>query len=224
MTNYAIRVTRPYTKIASWVSSFALKCDKLVVVQHDENCSKIHCHLHVVGFTGHTDTITNTLEKALNIEKSDKENRGNALLSKKTTYDKKDPKPVDDKNISYISKGKYDAQYMKGYTMEEYLALKAQGYDKKDYHEGDKESPNAVYYRQFEAWFHSQPWAELPCYEGLDHCDEFSVIKRYAYNYAASKNQDVIDQKSRHKFQMLVWTYSYRYDVKVPKDETKWII
>lgn len=223
MTNYAIRVTRPYAQIASWISSLALKCDKLVVVQHDENVSKIHCHVHVVGFTSHSDTITNTLEKALNIAKSDKDQRGNSLLSKKVTYGK-DKTPVDDKNISYMSKGKYDAQYIKGYTAEEYTALKAQGYDKKDYHEGDKESPNAVYFRQFEAWFHCQPWTEMPIFNGLDHCNEFETIKSYAWKYAAEKNQFVIDQKSRHKFQMLVWTYSFRYDIKIPKNEMKWQI
>lgn len=226
MTNYAIRVTRPYEQIASWVASLALKCSKMVVVEHTERVSKVHCHLHVIGYDGHTDTITNTLEKALNIAKSDKENRGNKLISKKTEYGESgNKKPVDDANISYMSKGKYDPKYIMGYTMEEYQSFKEKGYDKKDYHEGVKESPDAIYYKQWEEKFHgvNQVWDDNDgCYKPASVVLDFLDIKNHAYAYSISKNQDIRNRQSLYKFQMLVWTYCYRHNIKIPKDETKW--
>lgn len=226
MPDYAIRVTRPYDSIASWVASLALKCSKLVVVEHNERVSKVHCHLHVIGYDGHTDTLTNTLEKALNIDKTDKANRGNKLISKKTEYGEKgNKKPIDDGNISYMTKGKYNASYLMGYTLEEYLVFKAQGYDKKDYHEGEKESPDAVYYRQWEEKFHgvNLVWDDdIGEYKPAQKVLDFIDIKNHAYAYAIEKNQRIRNRQSLYKFQMLVWTYCYRHDIKIPKDETKW--
>jgi len=86
--------------------------EKLVIYEHeaDEDVTRTHIHGLIMGCTRSDDTLRNNLFKV-------KYTKNYEL---KSTYKtKKGTFPVDDKYITYMSKGNLDPKYCKGYTKEQ---------------------------------------------------------------------------------------------------------
>jgi len=97
------------------VVALALRCDKVLAYEHVGNATeKVHVHLMLVGVRCDTDTLKNDCKR-----------NGLATLKGNAdwTFKTKDKKYGDVEDspqyICYMTKGKYDPKYNKGYTQEE---------------------------------------------------------------------------------------------------------
>lgn len=122
--NYAVRLRAPYVELQTTVADWALQADKVLCYEHPDKRENVHCHLLLVGVYISTDTLKGIMRRhgiAL---------KGSGQVSFKTSF-KSNGISMDitdetiSKYITYMSKGKYDAKYNKGYTQEELDACKA---------------------------------------------------------------------------------------------------
>lgn len=202
--NYAIRITFPASRLEKFFSRLALHVDKLVVYEHDERQDNIHCHLIAFGYRGDEKNIKRWAEEALNLLLD------RTKFAKKTKYSAKDkPKdvPVDEGAVSYASRGWRDPKYVKGFSVEEIAALKAQGFDKKD-KSVKKSDGDLGYYSEFEAAFMSQ--SKVPTDEVC-----FYDLRSFAVSWNFKKLQ-VVNQNYKNKVKMCVQTFMMTYGTKVP--------
>lgn len=104
----AIRLTIPWTdKLTEFFSSL----DRAVVYQHDADEEVARTHIHALAETSvSTDTLKNRLEKVIGyrLPKTD------WAFTQKIKHN-----PVEDRFITYMSKGKYEPKYLKGFTQED---------------------------------------------------------------------------------------------------------
>lgn len=207
--NYAVRITRPYVQVASWVSRVAMVCEKMVVYEHSKNVSRVHIHAHLWGCADTDDTLKNWLSQTLNVKvnKSD--------ISFKQIYKPKgstQSRPIDDGNISYMSKGKYDPVYNKGYSQEEIAELKAKGFDKKEDF-GKKKSCNdeGLYYAFCEYIDEVYP-------NPLPELYNWDKIKSYTWAFCLKEIGICLNANFMNKRNMLLRTWFYQHhDVVSPE-------
>lgn len=100
---YAVRVTRPARELEAFFDKLQGVCDKLIVYEH--NASRIHVHFLIVNCQVKTDTLKNWIRSCVgDVHRSD------------WSFLEKD---VDEKFITYMSKGKLDPVVVKGYDEKE---------------------------------------------------------------------------------------------------------
>lgn len=123
MPSFAFRISVPYDecreKVLEYLESLS---EKLIIYQHeaDDDVNRTHIHGLIMDCSRSDDTLRNNLFK-VNYTKN---------YELKSTYKTKTGTyPVDDKYITYMSKGKLDPSYSKGYTEDEIAAYKAQWKD-----------------------------------------------------------------------------------------------
>lgn len=115
--DYAVRVSYPYAQLVEVFKKLSEVCDKIVVYEHD--ASRVHVHALLCGCRVSTDTIKNWIKKTLNV-----------TVSKYDWSFKNANK--DDKYITYMSKGKLEPAFSKGYDGLELASLREQWQDKKE--------------------------------------------------------------------------------------------
>lgn len=110
MSNHAIRITRSYAELETWLKGLH-DVTQIVVYEHHDG-ARIHCHALFKGCL----TIVNTLKARLTklIGKVDKTD-----WSFPTTYKSNGIEiPVNDGLITYMAKGHLEPSYNKGFTQE----------------------------------------------------------------------------------------------------------
>lgn len=115
--DYFIRVRMSWFMIQPACEQISSKVEKMIVYEHSEDPENTHVHMYLVGTQVSTDTLKNYIR-----HKRGGNDRGNKFWSFKTA--------TDSGCISYMTKGKYDPVYVKGFTPEEINAHKLAGYDK----------------------------------------------------------------------------------------------
>lgn len=106
----ALRVTRSYACLKPFFEKLSGYCDKLVAYQHDES-SRVHVHALVVNCKPSTDTLKNWIRSCTGkVEKTD------------WSFVTKD---VNDKFITYMSKGKLAPSCCYGFDNDQILAYQA---------------------------------------------------------------------------------------------------
>lgn len=121
MSNWKLRVDGSWHDVSSAMLLISDRCQKAVYYEHPATGSKcIHIHGLIWGYSQKEDTLRNRL-KAIT--------KGSYEASQNQR--KKGP-PVDEKFISYMSKGKYDPAFVKGWSAEEIESYKSVGFDKDD--------------------------------------------------------------------------------------------
>jgi len=112
--NHAIRITLPYADCSGIIQQWANRCVSAVVYQHDadEEVSKTHVHIGLYG--------CEVQYEALKRMWPDAPGKGNAFWSFKDKYEDKDGKmvPVDEGNITYMSKGHLRPVFVKNFSNE----------------------------------------------------------------------------------------------------------
>ena len=112
--NYSIRITRSYTELESWING--LQDIPFIVVYEHRDGARIHCHMLLKECPVKTTTLKARIVKAIgNVAKTD--------WSFITTYQ---GNPVDDKVITYFSKGILEPLFVKGVTYDAIAILKGQ--------------------------------------------------------------------------------------------------
>lgn len=199
--NYAVRITREYSQLLSYIPRIALVCEKMVVYEHNENVSRVHIHAHIWGCSQTDDTLKNWLSQTLGVKvnKSD--------ISFKQQYKPKgstQSMPIDDGNISYMSKGKYNPVYVKGYTNEEIEELKAKGFDKKDdSYKAKKNSSDEGLYNAFIEYVGSEfTGYEIP----------IDKLRALAFSFCRKEVGHCLNANFMNKRNMLLRTYIYDFN------------
>lgn len=122
MSNWKLRVDGSWHDVSGVMQQISSRCLKAVYYEHPATSGKcVHVHGLIWGYTQKEDTLRN---KCKSVSKGSYEASQNQR--------KKGP-PVDEKFISYMSKGKYDPKFVKGWNEEEIESYKSDGYDKLDY-------------------------------------------------------------------------------------------
>jgi len=123
MTNFAFRISVEYDLCSKEMLEYLEPLsDKLIVYEHeaDDDVARTHIHGLIMGCSRSDDTLRNNLFKKIYTKN----------YELKSTYKTKTgTNPVDDKYITYMSKGKLDPKYIKGYSQEEIAIYKSQWKD-----------------------------------------------------------------------------------------------
>lgn len=208
--NYAVRITRTYADVQQWVGRVAMVSEKVVVYEHSENVSRIHIHAHIWGCAATDDTLKNWLSEALNVKVKKYD------IAFKTQYKPRgttQSKPIDDGNISYMSKGKYDPLYVKGYTDEEINGFKKLGFDKKEDLRSKGKTGDEALYNEF---------CNFILYEC---CNEeghitFKQLKKDAMSFCDREIGIIMNSNYMNKYNMLIRTFDFRhYGVVIEKED-----
>lgn len=115
--NYAVRLRASYEALATTVADWATRSGKVLCYEHPEE-NNVHCHFLLYGVYDSVDTLKRDM-RTHGIDL-----KGAGQLSFKTSFKLKDGTKVDindetlPKYITYMSKGKYDPKYNKGYDSE----------------------------------------------------------------------------------------------------------
>ena len=207
--NYAIRFTEPYQTLATTVSDWALKSDKVLCYEHTgSKTDKVHCHLLLFGCDVSTDQLKN-LAKAHGLA-----GKGNAYWSFKTSYKDKSSGakfPITEetvkKYVCYMSKGVFDPKYNKGYTSDDLKECK-----------GAWRPPAVQYgtdytmYKDFEDYYWSTTTNEREIY--WEHCGKDERAADAFYN----KVLDTKEVRKKHIVQFVmsrrkVWNRAAGWDI-----------
>lgn len=143
--NIAVRLTASYETLRSTVSDWSMVSKYLIVYEHPEP-DNIHCHLLLTGVYCSDQHLKDLMwDHGVSV-------KGSGQLSFKATYkDKVTGRKVDitdettPKYITYMSKGKYDPKYNKGFADEDIIAYKSLWVD------FTKEPPSYIIYREFKS-------------------------------------------------------------------------
>lgn len=109
----ACRITYMVYDVSTALQKIADKSEKLVVYAHDDG-NRPHIHFLIEGITQSTDTIKNWIKKDVGtVAKTD--------WSFKTEHE---GKPIDYGYVTYMSKGKLDPVFNKGFTDSELIELR----------------------------------------------------------------------------------------------------
>jgi len=108
---YAIRITRTAKELEGLWERLDKGALRIIAYEHLDG-ARPHIHIYAEGVTVSTDTLKNWIKRALSVQ----------------TFDKKDwsfkVADGDLKIITYMSKGKYDPAYNKGFELEQVAKLK----------------------------------------------------------------------------------------------------
>lgn len=128
MKNFAFRVTSLYDVTVEHLAPLYELCEKVAVYEHSQATktarSRTHIHGVLIGCKKGEDTLRNRFFKG-KYESADYELKTKyevkvGIMKVKRKYD------VDEKYVTYMSKGVLDPMFFKGFTQEEIDAYKAQ--------------------------------------------------------------------------------------------------
>lgn len=197
MPDYAVRLTYAYDDIASLIGAWALRVEQLAVYEHvGEATKKVHCHLVMTG--------SNVDKKQLrNIAMKYRDVKGNELCSFKQ-FDGSDI------YMSYMTKGKHEPKYLKGYTIDDHERwIKAWRPPSVSQQKVDK---NTKMYQEF---------CVSQGYEMLDN--NILSIKRAGKYYVRNVLNMCFSVNACNIYKMLVRTYCYDNDITIPAgDKLDW--
>lgn len=207
--NYAPRITFPYARLASWISRVSLACEKVIFYEHSGDPQNVHVHGLILGFRKDKGTLKNWLKEALGVKPTKNEWR--------FPEQQVNGEPLDANFIAYMSKGKYDPVYNKGFTLEEIAEQKAKGYvGKKNDEKPDK---NTMYWNGLEKDVAPQLEYMLERYSG-DNEALFEFIRTRCYAYMMNHvSLPMPHDIARHRacVMRLCWEYSIPVSPKASK-------
>jgi len=204
--NFAVRITTTTENVKRIMGAWSKVCDKLLAYEHIET-GKIHSHLLIMGCTQTSENLKN-LARANGVSLS-----GNGQWTFKTGYKDKHSKtrvPLTEntmaKYITYMSKGRYDAYYNKGFEVE-YLNEKKSEWEAPN----PNKSKDAVVYEEF---------AKIMSVDQNDDLT-YSQVCGMARKYAIDRHGAIVNQVAMKEAAMLARTYCWRYDISIPWDKIR---
>lgn len=213
MPDYAVRVTHAYESVKAFIGVWALKCDKLLVYEHNEVGKKIHIHVQIMGTSVDKKQLRNIAGATL----SPSLFKGNENMSFRTG-DMDDP----DKNITYMSKGLLEPSYNKGYDPDflEQQRLKW---------------VLPTQYKKISSW--EKLWLEYEPTVDKPKTDvalwiastelypptlvTHEYVKSHAYKWLLKRHNGIWCPQIHQELACLVRTYCYRYNISIPDNHLK---
>lgn len=209
--NYAVRITKPYSQLDRGVAAVAMLCDKTLVYEHvGTKTEKVHVHMMLIGVR----CDKKTLQAKFPICKG---NKDWSWKTKDAKYGDVEDSP---KYITYMTKGKLDPVYNKGYTIEELNEAKAAWTDK-------KKSKAMIEYEAFDLMIDKSlpqdPVVEAPSVQNPHPQVEyrgFNVVRKKAFEYVMEKH-GLASPAAKCLMSTLYRTYCYKHGIVMdPKFDT----
>lgn len=213
-TNYAVRITRSYAAVERAVVAVALRCDKVLAYEHvGDATEKVHIHLMLIGVRCDKKTIQKTMKDACPEVARFKGNGDWSFKTKDAKYGDVEDSP---KYITYMTKGKFDAKYNKGYSQEELDNAKA------NWKEPSKlKTKFDKYYQEFEMLLHGQDIRKerVVTHVGMNVVESFpgyNLVRDAALAFVR-RREGALNMVRLGMATGLWVTYVYDYGIEVPK-------
>lgn len=235
MSNYAVRIALPFSKIERGVQSVALRADKVLAYEHVGTVTeKIHVHLVIMGARCDVKTLKSDMVKGGVVVKGATATNGD--WSWKTSFKDKITKEViymDDTNvkkyITYMTKGNLDPKYNKGFSDEDIADAKFQWVEppanqasrqERLYYEFDvmvpKDLPtHVVYVEQLDEHTTPVTWPKGK-YRG------FETVRNMAFKFAMEKCRGILGPGAKSMIQMLYQTYCFKHGIDMDPKYDRW--
>lgn len=201
MSYYAVRITHSYAIAQRIVTLWSLRCDKVLVYEHiGGKTGKPHIHLALYNTSIDKKQLRNIARvTGIPVE-------GNEYMSFKKWN-------RDETYLSYMSKGKHDPSYNKGYTDEELQRIKA-GWIEKTLDPKDDNDDKLL--NEFDQYLVDK---------NIDHFTlTFSTIKTHAKAFVFSRHSGSRNRwnaRSMIMYRTIVMTNIIDLSITVPPDEQK---
>lgn len=206
--NYAVRISDSWESLRQTVGAWALKAERILCYEHsDDGAARLHCHLLLWGVHDTVDNLK-VIARGLGIKVT-----GNKGWTFKTTF--KDPKAIvhdiDEQTyetyVTYMSKGKYEPKYVKGYEQKFLDDAKNKWIE---FPKRMKCSHEKMIYEKFKKHM-IQVVCELH-EKGIDETElNEKIIKRNAFQ-VAMEHHGVISVALRKDVKMMVDTWLWSHD------------
>lgn len=196
MPHYAVRITHSYEACQRVVGLWALRSDRIAVFEHEgEKTGKTHIHLALFGTSVDKKQLRNiAAATGLNV-------KGNENCS----FKEWDGKP--DNYMYYMTKGKYDASYIKWYTIDDVNEWKRLWVPPKDY---ETQNHWQKLYYEFSETGH--------CVMDPDDPDAFNTLHYLAHRFVKYKLKNRCPQWKSY-MNCVVMSYADDHpQITVPKD------
>jgi len=190
MPHYAVRITHSYEHCKRVIGLWALRCQKMIVYEHEgEKTNKVHIHVALFNTSIDKKQLRNV---AASTGLPCKGNENMAFTKKDWDLD-----PI---YITYMTKGKHDPKYNKGYSDEEVSTFRNNWVEPAVY---QKKDPKDV--ELYNDW----------------HCEdmEFYLVRRSAMQYVYNNVCPVWNAHAINQYKMLVRTYLFRHPmIRIPDE------
>lgn len=205
----AVRITLPFSDLSGTVRAWALKADQLVCYEHlGKKSGKRHVHLLMLGVVVDKERLKQVAKQC------GLAGGGNEFWSFKKA------KPETRRYITYMTEGKNDPMYSKGFE-DDYLQA-----CKEEYEKGEAEpSRDEKLCSEFEdiVYMYVRDLEPKPAwYDGWVICRDAEVLRQLARSWAFKRNKLVWSGKTGSEAKLVFLTYCMRYDLVIPKDVKVW--
>lgn len=203
-SNFAVRIHASSELVKKSLALWASVCDKILAYEHNE-ANRVHTHLLVLGCVR---TAENLKDLCRSVGLSLK---GNSEWSFKSGYiDKVSKKKVEltehtmDKYVVYMSKGKHDPYYNKGFEVAYVNARRAEWVAP-----DPTKSKDSYIYDEF---------AKVMGVQDLT----WDQVVRQSRAYAIRRHGMIVSAVALKEAKMLALTYCYRWEIDINWDKIKW--
>lgn len=214
----AVRITRPFSDLSGTVRQWALKAERLVVYEHnDDGAERIHCHMLLLGVGCDAERLKQIVKETC----PGTIGKGNSFWSFKTKVAKVGQ--VDDTKcstfITYMTKGKYDAKYVKGWSEEELEVLKGEWVENTpmECRLYTVFETDAVYQAYVENPTSFEPGSTVRMY-----ADKVDVVAKVARRWAFSQTKFVWTAATSRLAKMVFLTYCMRHGITISDKYRMW--
>lgn len=202
--DYFVRITHSYEAIAQLVSLWALRSERLAVFEHTgTKTEKIHCHILILGSVLQKKQLRNIGSEIVML-------KGNEFCSFKECISWETP-------VVYMTKGKLDAKYLKGWTQADVDMWKSRWVEPKSY-----QKPNP-YQGVYDYVFDSVNGFSITD----DDRDEgvyapFLKLKHHVRRWVFAYHNEFWTPQAQNHYKVCVYTYVMRNkNIPIPDNEWK---
>lgn len=209
MPSYFVRITHAYEIAKPIIHEWATRCDSMLVYEHSQatKTSKGKTHIHVILVNTSVDK-----KQLRNIAAATKiPVKGNENMSFKA-YDGAN------KPITYMSKGKVDPMYNKGYEVDVIEAAKAAWVEPEEY---VKESPWEQLYLEYKPFAPSiqkidwEAWANSLS-DTQPTVDNFTPLDTHARTWLNKKLRGIWEPRHDNMLRCIVKSHCWQNNIKIP--------
>lgn len=217
LSDYAIRITYPYSALPRLVRAWSLHAKRMAFYEHnDDGAERIHCHAHVEDCDVTYDRLTQLAEEAGIKTTTPREGKraGSLFACRRKEYDK------NPSGYAYLTKGKYDASYLQGWTKEETDVWKSNWVPRANH---IKDTPWRKLWREYEPYAPTprkvdwEAWAKSTETEPPKEYDNFTPMETHARKWLFARFHGVCEPRYNTELSCIVNTYCMRHNITKPK-------
>jgi len=218
MPHYAVRITYSYEDIKSVIHRWAMECDKMAVFEHiGSKKKKKHIHIAIYNSRVLSKTLRSQGQKQTHLSLA-----GNGNCSMKAWEPTEDHR--EDIYMYYMTKGKHNASYLKGYTQEDVEIWKSKWVEPPEKVE-KLSQVKQVYDEQFTYEIVNREWKEYNIANADSPVSLNLFVRRKAHKASMKINKMMITPKCSTDARTLYLTYVYQNGIKLDKNDpyTKYV-